>query len=413
MNLTSAISDRPSVAAAAGRQRVVVVDMAVSPTSPAGSCVLAEIQGLSAHFDVTVFSERFEPGAMRCVEFVRVRTPDRPVLLRYVVFHFSVPVHYMLWRLRGGRAACVQATQGQLPGAGICYAHFCHRAYLKQHWNKSSVTGARRWARFAAHRFNAWCEAITIRWARLVVVPSLGLARELASEYPACSSKLRVLANPVATSHFRQPPDFDKIAQRRVFGFDPGHLVLGFMALGDFERKGLGLLLQALAELASPQRQQLRILVIGGHAGEIAEFEALAARLGLAACVRFVGMQKDVRRHLWVCDVFAFPSTYEIFSLAVIQAAAAGLPVLVCNGVYGSEEFVVDGHNGWVVERNTSAVGAWLHRLTSERHRLPDMSAAAVLSVKRYDLETFQTCWTELISDHLLEAQLPPRADSQ
>ncbi|MBC8058890.1 MAG: glycosyltransferase family 4 protein, partial [Rhizobiales bacterium] len=392
------------------RPRIAVVDMAVVAGSPAGSCVLAEVQGLAAQFDVTVFSERFEPAGLPGVELVRVRAPDRPVLFRYVAFHLGVPMHYLLWRLRGGRADCVQATQGQLPGAAICYAHFCHRAYLKTHWHKSAVDGPRRWARLAMHRFNAWCEAAAISRAQLVVAPSVGLARELVAEYPACAAKIRVVANPVATAHFTRPHAFDRPAARERLGFAPQQIVLGFMALGDFSRKGLGLLLEALAALPPVQRDALGLLVVGGRAGEIAEFEAMAERLSLAAGVRFVGMQQDVRPFLWACDVFAFPSAYEIFSLAVMQAAAAGLPVLVCDGVYGSEEFVVDGRNGWSIARDPRALATWFERLLAERERLPAMGAAAAASVEVYDLKTFQARWSTLIGALVAGTDTQPRA---
>jgi glycosyltransferase involved in cell wall biosynthesis len=306
-----------------------------------------------------------------------------------------VPLKLLLWRLGGASAACIQATQGQLPGAAICYAHFCHRAYLKRHWHKSSVTGLRRLARLATHRFNAWCEAAALRRARCIVVPSRGLARELAAEYPGCAAKLHVVPNPVAIERFRRPADFDRAAQRALHGCAADDLVVGFMALGDFARKGLGLLLQAVAELEPAAR--VRLLVIGGQPGEVAEFSALAERLRLGDAVSFVGMQRDVRPFLWACDVFAFPSSYETFGLAVVQAAAAGLPVLACDGLHGIEEFVVDGHNGWSIAREPAALQAWFARLFSERAELPRMAEAALASVQPYDRRHFQARWTRLI----------------
>lgn len=372
--------------------------MAVASDSPAGSCVLAEIQGLAATFDVTVFSDRFDPRDTPGVEFVRVRAPDRPVLLRYLAFHLSVPVHYLAWRLRGGRADCVQATQGQLPGAAICYAHFCHRGYLKRQWPGNSASGLRRVARWAVHRFNAACEAQALRQARWIVVPSRGLAREIAADYPATAGKVRVIANPVAIEHFARHAAFDRAAARASHGFDDGCLVLGFMALGDFARKGLGLLLEALADLPVAERSTLRVLVIGGHASEIAEFAGLAAERGVEALVRFVGLQRDVRPFLWACDVFAFPSAYETFGLAVAQAAAAGLPAMVCDGVHGVEEFIVDGHNGWIVARRHEAIVAWLGRVLVDRASMPHMGLAAVESVRRYALPVFQARWLALVA---------------
>ncbi len=383
---------------AARRPRIAVVDMAVACDSPAGSCVLAEVHGLARTFDVTVFSERFEAQEVPGVEFIRVRAPDRPVVLRYLAFHLSVPLHYALWRLSGGRADCVQATQGQLPGSTICYAHFSHRGYLARQWRQTTASGPRRWARWAVHRFNAACEAVAMRHARWIVVPSRGLAREIAADYPAAAAKLRVISNPVAIERFARPRTFDRAGLRATHGFSDEQVVACFMALGDFERKGLGLLLSAFAALGADDRGRLRLLVVGGHPGEIAEFAELARVQGVAACVRFVGLQSDVRPFLWGSDVFAFPSSYETFGLAAAQAAAAGLPVMVCDGVHGLEEFVVDGVNGWSIARRQDAVVAWLMRVLAGRTALPRMGFAAAESVQRYALQAFQARWIELVT---------------
>ena len=405
------MTDLPQ-AAPAQRQRVVVVDMAIARDSPAGSCVLAEVEGLTRRFDVTVFSERFERDTLPGVEFVRVRAPARPVLLRYVAFHVGMPLQHLLWRLRGGRADCVQATQGQLPGADICYAHFCHAAYLGTHWKATVATGPRRWARWATHAFNAWCEARAFASARVIVVPSRGLRAEIEARYPGSAAKLRVIANPVDTARFTRPPGFDRTAARAALGFGPDDRVLAFMALGDFARKGLGILMQALAGARAGVQARVRILVIGGQAGEVREYAAMARALNLGETVRFVGMQADVRPHLWLSDVFAFPSAYEIFSLAILQAAAAGLPVMVTRGLYGAEEFVVDRHNGWAVPRSAADVTAWLDQLPLDGDVLARMGRAAAASVAQYAIEPFRERWIALI-DSLTAGQATPASVGQ
>jgi glycosyltransferase involved in cell wall biosynthesis len=392
---------------ASRRPRIAVVDMAVAGDSPAGSCVLAEIQGLAPTCDITVFSDRLDAARPPGVAFVRVRAPARPVLLRYLVFHLSMPVHFALWRARGGQADCVQATQGQLPGAAICYAHFSHRGYLARQWTLNRVRGPRRWARWAVHRFNAACEALAMQRASWIVVPSRGLARELASDYPHVASRIRVIANPVAVERFERPATFDRAAARASHGFDDGQVVLAFMALGDFERKGLGLLLSALAALPEADRHGLGLLVIGGQPGEIADFAALAAGLGVATCVRFAGLQADVRPGLWLADAFAFPSSYETFGLAAAQAAAAGLPVMACEGVHGLEDFVVDDVNGWRIARSHHAVVAWLRRVLDERAALGRMGQAAADAVRPYATPAFQARWRDLFASMLADAARP------
>lgn len=378
------------------RPRIAVIDMSVATNSPAGSCVLAEVRGLAQQFDVTVFSSRCDAADQAGVEFVKVPIVGKPVLARYISFQLMARLRVLGWRLRGGTAAAVQATQGQLPGSDIAYAHFCHRAYLNNQWRESTVTGVRRFARWANHQFNAFFEARAFARCQRLVVPSHGLARELTAQYPQVAERIVTIANPVALDRFARPAGHDRGTLRRSLGLEDGHVVLGFMALGDFARKGLGILIEALGSLPPAQRTPVRFLVIGGQAGEIESFKALAARHGVGEHLVFVGMQADVRPYLWAADVFAFPSAYEIFSLAILQAAAAGLPVLVSQGLYGAEEFVVDRHNGWQVARNPQAVAAWMQTMLAERDRLPAMAEQAVQSVQQYSNEAFVQRWTQL-----------------
>lgn len=380
-------------------RHVAVFDQAVAALSPAGSCVLAQVAGLAARHRVTVFSDRCDLAGQDGVDWVRVPLPRGPVLLRYLLFQGLAPFLYAFWRLRGHEADWVQTTQGQFARADIVYAHFCHRAYLRGPWRDSPVRGLRRAVRWCNHAFNAFFEKRAMARATRIVVPSAGLARELAREYPGSSGRIVTIANPVDAARFARPPDFDRGAMRAQAGLREDALVFAFMALGDFSRKGLGLVLEGLAGLPAALRAQAQVLVIGGGAAEIAEFERRAEALGLRDAVRFAGLQPDVRPWLWVCDVFAFPSAYETFSLAVHQAAAAGLPPIVSQGLYGTEEWVRPGVNGWRIERHAEAVGRALAEAILSRERLPELSRAARESVRACSHEAFVARWSRLYAE--------------
>ena len=77
--------------------------------------------------------------------------------------------------------------------------------------------------------------------------------------------------------------------------------------------------------------------------------------------MKFVGMQGDVRPYLWSSDVFVFPSLYETFSLVTYEAAAAGLPIVVSQ-LYGVEDLLVDGDNGFLIETSVAGVRQGLER---------------------------------------------------
>ena len=372
--------------------------MALTRQSPAGSCVLAEVEGLLRDHDVTVFAERIEASLRPRVDFVEVRAPWRPVVLRYAVFHLAVRWHLARWRRAGGRAAVVQATQGQLPACDVAYAHFCHRAYLADGLRRNPATGLRRFARWATHTLNARAEAAAFAQARVIVAPSRGLRDEIASAYPTALGKVRVIANPVDVDRHVRPDDFDRDAQRLSHGFGREELVIVFMALGDFARKGLGLLIEALAGAEPAVRGRVRLLVIGGEPGEVAVFSKLASRCGLGRAIVFTGMQADVRRFLWAGDAFAFPSAYESFGLAAVQAAASGLPVMASPRLHGVEEFVVDGCNGWIVPRHVDAIGAWFASVVREEGRLKGMGDAAARSIQGYGANRFRAEWAGLMT---------------
>jgi len=371
---------------------ITIFDMNISLNSPAGSCVVAEINGLADSFQIIAVSAEFN-NCPKEIKWLRVPVPSGPVLLRYLVFHALAPLVYAVWRLRGGHSDIIQATQGQFPPADIAYAHFCHRAYLKNQWLDSTVNGPRRLARWLSHQFNAFFEEKAFARCRLIVVPSLGLAKELAKEYPNVENKIEVVPNPVSLERFIRPANFNRQAQRQKLGILDNELVISFMALGDFARKGLGLLIEALGKLDKRQRVNLKLLVIGGKSSEIDIFRSYALQQGVANNLIFTGMQLEIAPYLWVSDVFALPSSYETFALAVFQAAASGLPVLVTHGIYGVEEIIVNGVNGWQVDRDSASISQWMHDLLNDRENLYRMSDAAVESVKPYSNEAFIASW--------------------
>ena len=112
--------------------------------------------------------------------------------------------------------------------------------------------------------------------------------------------------------------------------------------------------------------------------------------------VRFVGMQADIRPYLWAADATILPSAYETFSLAVFQAAAAGLPPIVSDALYGPDEFVEHEVNGWAVTRSEAGVRAALADAIAHVERLPEMSNAAQAAVQPYSQHAFVAKWKSL-----------------
>lgn len=320
------------------------------------------LRALAAEHEFTVFAPEFENPDPQRIRWIRVPSPKRPLALLFIVYHFMAPLCYLAYRLRGGeKFDLVQALESNLVFGDLLYSHFCHRMYLKHHWSKSGAAGLRGVFRWLDHKLHALMESFTYPRARHVVVPSRGLARELEGEFPYIENKLTVLPNPIHVDRLQMPPDFDRVAFRNSMDIEEQDVVALFVALGQFERKGLPLLLEALR---APETEQVKLIVVGGQAGLIASYTAEIARQGLGDRVRFVGMQSDVRPYLWASDVFAFPSLYETFSLVTYEAAASGLPIVVSH-LYGVEDLLVDGDNGFLIETSAAGVREGLRRLLS------------------------------------------------
>lgn len=110
-------------------------------------------------------------------------------------------------------------------------------------------------------------------------------------------------------------------------------------------KKGFDVLIAALA-LLRDQGQAFEC-EIAGEGDERAKLEGLIARHGLQDRVRLVGW-RDVPAFLATGDVFAFPSYQEGFPLVLLEAMAAGLPV-VSAAIPGPVEMIADGADGVLV----------------------------------------------------------------
>lgn len=105
-------------------------------------------------------------------------------------------------------------------------------------------------------------------------------------------------------------------------------------------------LLRAFARVRATMPQA--VLAMVGDGSLRASLERLASELALGDAVRFLGDRGDVPRLLAGMDVFTLPSLSEGYSIALLEASAAALPI-VATDVGGNREIVHDGRNGRLV----------------------------------------------------------------
>ncbi|HEU5253641.1 MAG TPA: glycosyltransferase [Solirubrobacterales bacterium] len=188
----------------------------------------------------------------------------------------------------------------------------------------------------------------------------LAVSREIATElverldWPA--AKVEVVYNAVDAERARvaAPPGL----REQLGGSETRSLVLTPARLD--AQKGHPILLEAIAEVPEA------LFLFAGEGPERAKLEARAGELGIDDRVRFLGRREDVPQLLAACDVFALPSLYEGSSLAVLEAMAAGTPI-VSSAIGGTDELIEDGRSGLLVAPgDAKALAAALRRLLAD-----------------------------------------------
>jgi len=143
-------------------------------------------------------------------------------------------------------------------------------------------------------------------------------------------------------------------------------------------KKGLDILISALGRLASGRDDFALVVAGSGPAAYERHLAALAADNGLAGRTVFLGLVQgdDKWAVLRDADVFVLPSYRENFGFAVVEALAAGLPVVISDGVNIHRE-IGDAGAGIVTGLDPEEVGAAVGRLLGDDRLREDMGAAA------------------------------------
>jgi glycosyltransferase involved in cell wall biosynthesis len=187
-------------------------------------------------------------------------------------------------------------------------------------------------------------------------------AQYLAAHEGCTPKKVRVIPNGVDVERFR--PGEPSAALRKELDLPEGTPVVGIVAALRPEKNHQLFLRAAARVLAAAPRA--RFLIIG-DGPQREELEALARLLNLSHAVRFLGTRKDVPELLSLIDVLALTSHVEANPVSILEAMAAGKPV-VATRVGSVDRAVQEGRTGYLVTPgNEEELAARLVRLLSSR----------------------------------------------
>ncbi len=156
--------------------------------------------------------------------------------------------------------------------------------------------------------------------------------------------KFEVIYNGIVVADYEAP--VDRLAKRVELGIEPNAPVIGIVSRL-VPRKNHDVLLRAAPSVLAARPDA--VFVVAGAGTRMGVLRRLAATLGIEPAVRFLGHRDDVPAILATLDVFAFPSDREGLGNVVLEAMAAGVPVVAADADGPVLEIVKHGVNGLMV----------------------------------------------------------------
>ncbi|MGZ4256566.1 MAG: glycosyltransferase family 4 protein [Gaiellaceae bacterium] len=349
------------------------------------------LPALAQQFDVVLAAHG--PGPLRDaahsagVRFVPLRHVRRPIspwrdLLGLVELH----------RLCRRERPDILHTNSSKAGVLGCLAGFLAgvpiRIFTAHGWAFMAFSGTKA-------RFYLWTHRLIRRLATCIVCVA-EQERALGLSVGACTGERSiVIYNGV---------DVGAAIRARLHGDPPTIVTVGRLKAP----KDHATLLRALGRL---EAGSFRARLVGdGPDRPLVEEEIREQRLETA--VALLGERDDVAEQLAEADVFALSSTSEGLPLSVIEAMAAGLPV-VATAVGGVPELVVDGETGLLVPaRDAKALAQALGRLVRDRELRERLGEAGRSRAEQlFDLPAFRRAHVALYRSLLAERGLPVPAE--
>ncbi len=248
------------------------------------------------------------------------------------------------------------------------------RGILARFASQETISPLRRFTRALYLRLTTAAEkALYERRPPPLFLPvSRGVESELRAHYAIGDAQVRIIPNAADTQIFHPATAAERRDWRDRNGIPDDETVCLFSG-GEWARKGLDLAIRGVAGLNAR-------LYVAGDDPDRRRFQALAAECG--ARVTFGGFRRDMAAVMAAADLFLFPSHYEAFSLATIEAAACGLPI-VATRINGTEDFIQPGVNGAFVEPDPADIRRTLEALLATPEGLRSMGRAAREIVER------------------------------
>lgn len=184
-----------------------------------------------------------------------------------------------------------------------------------------------------------------------------------------------------------------RTALRAEFGLPEHAIVIGSVGRLAYQ-KGFDVLIEALSHLGQREIH----LVLAGTGEERERLHIQACRLGIEKRVHFVGYRRDIPQWLGALDLYVQPSRFEGAPNALLEAMAAGCPI-VATDVDGNSELISDGTHGWLtpVGNIGALAGAVNEALTNPAEAQRRGRMARTRAMREFSIERMVEQWERVL----------------
>ncbi len=188
-------------------------------------------------------------------------------------------------------------------------------------------------------------EGILTNWFNCIVAVSDSIAKEI-RPFIWDKKRLSVISNGIDFDRFKNLPQHGSL--RKEYDIRGDEIVVG--VIGRYAaQKGHEYLFRALAKITELDKDILIKLFVVGHGELERQFKKIVANLKIEDRVIFAGFRNDILPVLNTIDFLAMPSLSEGLPIVLLEAMAAGVPVVV-TPVGGIPKLIKDGETGFVVQ---------------------------------------------------------------
>ena len=290
-------------------------------------------------FEIHVFARKWDAG------------------LSEIIFHKIPMIHFPRWLQPVSFAAFAKR---KMAGLSLDLIHSHERIFAMDVMtfhgipHSAWIRDMRRKHLSGFDRATCWVEQKGLRNPDLkMILPVSSLVKNaLLAAYSIPETRISVMHPGVDVARFSRP-DAESCRKRiRIqFGLAPSDIVMLFVGM-NFEIKRLDLVIQGIAGVSVMERPNVKLLILGK--GNPAPYRKMASELGVGNQIMFAGVVSDIESWYPAGDIFVMPSVMDTFGLVVLEAMAAGLPVIISPTV-GAADLVIQDDNGIILPDAPSA----------------------------------------------------------